>query len=105
MTRHLSRIAGTAALGLVLFAAAGLAPGAKEGIFSVLKPGMPVGLTDSGNSYEIQLFNNGPDILGYKVIEAGADYLVLEDVSGVKELRIPIYAIKSVVTTKLPDRK
>jgi hypothetical protein len=105
MTKHLSCIAGTAALGLVLFANLGMAPGSKEGIFSVLKPGMPVSLTDSGNSYEISIFTKGPDMLGYKVVEVGTDYLVLEDVSGIKELRIPIYAIKSVITTKPPASK
>jgi hypothetical protein len=105
MSKHLSRIVGAVALGLIVLASFGMAPGPKEGVLSVLKPGMPVGLTDSGNSYEIQLFNKGPELLGYKVIEVAADYLVLEDVSGIKELRIPIYAIKSVVTTKIPVGK
>lgn len=66
---------------------------------------MPISLSDKDGGYEIGIFTKGPELLGYKVIEVGADYLVLEDVSGIKELRIPVYSIKSVATTKLPVGK
>ena len=105
MTRLLSYFAGTVAVAVVLFASLGLAPGPKEGVLSVLKPGMPVNLMDVGTGYEIGIFTKGPNMLGYKVIEVGTDYVVVEDISGIKELRIPIYAIKSVSTTKLPVGK
>jgi hypothetical protein len=105
MTKHLSYFAGTIAVALVLFASSGFAPRPTEGVLSVLKPGMPVNLMDVGGGYEIGIFTKGPDTLGYKVIEVGADYVVVEDISGIKELRIPIYAIKSVSTTKLPIGK
>ena len=105
MSKHVSKIVAISAVCLVLFAASGLAPGPKEGVLSVLKPGMPVSLTDKDGSYEIGIFTNGPDMLGYKVLEVGVDYVVLIDVSEIKELRVPIYAIKSVVTTKLPPGK
>jgi hypothetical protein len=105
MSTHLSKIVAIPAVCLVLFAASGLAPLPKESVLSVLKPGMPVSLTDSGSGYEIGIFTKGPDMLGYKVSEVGGDYLVLDDILGIKEVRIPIYAIKSVVTTKLPVGK
>lgn len=101
MTKHLSYFAGTIIVALVLFASLGFAPGPKTGVLSVLKPGMPVNLMDVGGGYEIGIFTKGPEMLGYKVMEVGSDYVVVEDISGIKELRIPIYAIKSVSTTKL----
>ena len=105
MSKHLSKIVAIPTVCLVLFAASGLAPGPQAGVLSVLKPGMPVGLNDSGNSYEISIFTKGPELLGYKVIEVAADFVVLEDISGIKELRIPVYSIKSVVTMKIPAGK
>ena len=105
MSKHVSKIVAISAVCLVLFAASGLAPGPKEGVLSALKPGMPISLVDKNGSYEIGIFTNGPDMLGYKVLEVGVDYVVLMDVSEIKELRVPIYAIKSLVTTKLPPGK
>jgi hypothetical protein len=66
---------------------------------------MPVNLMDVASGYEIGIFTKGPNMLGHKVMEVGTDYVVVEDISGIKELRIPIYAIKSVSTTKLPVGK
>ena len=105
MSKHLSKIFAISAVCLVLFAAFGLAPGPKEGVLSVLKPGMPISLSDKDGGYEIGIFTKGPELLGYKVVEIAADYLVLEDISGIKELRIPVYSIKSVVTMKIPAGK
>ena len=62
-------------------------------------------LADADGGYKLNLFQGGPEVLGHNVLEVGADYVVAEDVSGVKELRIPIYAIKSVSTTKIPAGK
>jgi hypothetical protein len=105
MTKHLSYFVGTIIVALVLFASSGFAPRPTEGVLSVLKPGIAINLMDVGGGYEIGIFNKGPDTLGYKVLEIGTDYVVVEDISGIKELRIPIYAIKSVSTTKLPISK
>ena len=105
MSKHLSYFAGAVAVALILFTGVGFAPGPKEGVLSVLKPGMPINLMDVGGGYEIGIFTKGPEMLGYKVLEVAADYVVLEDISGIKEVRIPIYAIKSVSTTKLPVSK
>jgi hypothetical protein len=105
MTKCVSRVAGMAFVVVILFAAFGFAPGQRDGVLSGLKPGMPVSLSENAGRYEIGVFSKGPEVLGYKVLEVGADYLVLEDISGIKELRIPLYSIKSVITTKLPAGK
>ena len=58
-----------------------------------------------GANYEIQLLLNGPEGLGHKVIEVLGDGVVVEDVAGVSQTRIPIYSIKSVVVTTLGGAK
>jgi hypothetical protein len=40
-------------------------------------------------------------VLGHKVVEVGADFVVIEDIAGVQQLRIPVYSIKSVRITKI----
>lgn len=90
-----------AVLALGLFTASGQAPAQPKGVLGILRPGQPVSLKDVAGRYEIGVFDNGPDMLGHKVIEVGADFLVIEDIAGVTETRIPLYSIKSVVTVKV----
>jgi len=40
-------------------------------------------------------------VLGHKVVEVGADFVVVEDIAGIQQLRIPVYSIKSVGITKI----
>ena len=90
-----------ALLALGIFSASGQAPAKPRGVLAVLHAGQPVTLKDTNGRYEINVFDNGPDLLGYKVVEVGGDYVVLQDVAGVNELRIPIYSVKAVVTLKV----
>ena len=71
-----------------------------EGVLSVLSKGHAVSLTDAGGRYEIAVLTNGPEMLGYNVVELGRDYVVIEDIAHVKELRIPVYSVKAVVVLK-----
>lgn len=92
-------------IGGLLFVASGQAPAKERGILSVLHAGQPVNLQDSGNGYEINVLKNGPEILGHKVVEVFGDCVVIEDIAGVNQIRIPIYSIKSVVVTKVAGAK
>lgn len=65
-----------------------------------LSVGQKVGVKEVQHVYVITVFK-GLDIAPYKVVQVGADYIVLEDALGLNELRIPIYAIKSITTTKV----
>lgn len=85
----------------LLFVASGQAPGRERGVLSVLHAGQPVSLQETGNGYAISLLKDGPEMLGHKVVEVFSDYIVIEDLAGVSQIRIPLYAIKSVVVTKL----
>jgi hypothetical protein len=72
---------------------------ARKGFLSVLKEGQSVVLKESAGRYEITLMDGG-----HKVIEVGPDYVVVEDLAGVTETRIPIYSIKSIARIKGPKR-
>ena len=91
----------TAFLALGIFAASGQAPAQPRGVLSVLGPGQPVALKEANGRYEIGIFDNGPEMLGYKVIEVGSDFLVVHDIAGISETRIPVYSIKAVITLKV----
>jgi len=70
-----------------------------EGVLSVLAKGQPVSVKDVSGRYEIGVMPNA-EMLGYKVVAVGSDYLALQDITGATELRIPIYSISSVSTLK-----
>ncbi len=61
-------------------------------------------LKDNARRFEISMFDEGPAMLGHKVVKVGADYVLLEDVAGVTSIRVPIYSIKSIVKIKVPRK-
>ncbi len=64
---------------------------------------MKVSLKDTGNGFQIGVM---PGVeMPSKVIEVGADYVVIEDIVGITQTRIPIYAIKAVTVTKIEVKK
>jgi len=66
-----------------------------KGIFSMLKVGQAVSLKDEGAAYSIS-FMESEVPLGHTVVEIGEDYVVLRDISGVKDVVVPVYSLKSV---------
>lgn len=90
-----------ALLALGIFTASGQSPAKPRGVLTILQVGQSVTLKDADGRYEISVIDNGPDLLGYKIVEVGGDYVVVQDFSGVNELRIPIYSVKAVVTLKV----
>ena len=75
-----------------------------RGVLSVLYKGLAVSLKQVAGRYEIGVFTKGPDVLGYKVLEVGQDYVVVQDVAGVTELRIPIWSVQAVQVLKVGGR-
>ena len=73
---------------------------ARKGFLSVLKEGQSVSVREVVGRFEITLMKDVK--LGQQVIEVGADYLVIEDIAGVKETRIHVTSIKSITRLKLP---
>ena len=85
----------------LLFVASGQAPSKLHGILAVLHAGQPVSLDDGDGGYKLNLFKDGPEILGHKVVEVGSDFVVVEDIAGIQQLRIPVYSLKSVGVTQI----
>lgn len=77
-----------------------------DNFLSVLKKDQKITLRDVPHGYQIVIYKNfGVEPALFKIIEVGADYIVVEDSIGVNEIRIPIYSIKSITITKLPKVK
>lgn len=72
----------------------------RRGFLAVLKEGQSVVVKEVGGRFEITMMKDVK--VGQKVVEVGNDYIVVEDIAGVTETRIPIYSIKSVVRLKVP---
>ena len=98
-------IIGIVLLGMVAFASSlafsqrGGEEHGRKGVLGVLSKGQAVSLKDVSGRYEIGIIPN-VEMLGYKVLEVGSDFLVVQDISQVTELRIPIYSIKVVSILK-----
>ncbi len=69
-----------------------------QGFLAALREGQLLNIRENAGRYEITLMNDLK--IGQKVIEVGADYLVIEDFSGVTETRIHVTSIKSIVKLK-----
>jgi hypothetical protein len=86
------------AIAVALIAAQPERPEPSSGFLSPLHKGQAIALKDLGTAYEITVFANGPAPLGFEVVDFGRDFVVLRDVTGIREERIPAFAIKSITT-------
>lgn len=65
------------------------------GVLGILAKDQAVTIKDVAGRYEIGVMPDMP-MLGYKVVDVGQDYVVVQDVAQITELRIPIYSVKAV---------
>lgn len=72
-------------------------------VFSALKTGQHINVTQSPSGLEIGLLNDGAMPAGFIVVEIGVDYLVVDDYSGISRVWIPVTSIKKITHTKLPQ--
>jgi hypothetical protein len=81
------------------FAASGQPPAPQgSGVLGVLNRGQHVAVQESGARFEINAFVGSGNFLGSEVVDLGSDFVVLRDLTGVTETRIPITSIKAVIT-------
>jgi len=66
----------------------------KASVFKHLKKGQIITLKDNGQNYSIQVLPNLP--IGHKIVEIGADYLVIEDAAAAFTFYIPVTSIKAI---------
>lgn len=71
-----------------------------KNFFSGLKIGQIIAVKEVSGKYELLFQEKTP--VGSKVIEIGDDYLVLEDPSGLVEIRIHVTSIKNVTRWQQP---
>jgi len=72
-----------------------------DGLLTVLKAGQAIALKEVGDKYEISFFQKGDLPLGHKIIEVGGDFVVVEDMAGTREMRIPVFSIKAIILLKI----
>lgn len=96
-------ILGVLALGFLT--ASAQAPAEKQPTFlSALKEGQSVTLKQDAGRYEITTVEGVAAVQGHKVMEIGNDYIVVQDIAGVTESRIPLFSIKAIVRLKVPRK-
>lgn len=74
----------------------------QSGFLAAFKGGESVNVKEVAGRFEITSADDGLTVLSHKITEIGSDYITVEDLAGVSETRIPIYAIKGLVKLKLP---
>ncbi len=66
------------------------------GPLATLQVGRSVSLKDAGAAYELTTYTR--EVVGpYKVTEVGQDYVVVQDIGGLQDIRIPVYAVKCII--------
>lgn len=91
-----------AVISFATFNATGQAPEKRHHVLSVLKEGQPVSLKEVQGRYEIGTIEGIAAPQGYKVIEIGDDFLVVQDITGINEIHIPVFSIKAITKVKPP---
>ena len=74
---------------------------AQSELFKPLKTGQHASVSSTANGYEISVIDDGA-IGTYVITEIGKSFIVLKDLTGIVEIRIPVTAIAKVVITRLP---
>lgn len=97
----MNRLTGIVVAAFVITIAAFTASGdmkdnQKPSFLSAVSVGQTVSMKEVAGRFEISIIEEGQ--LNQKVTAVGSDYLMVEDIAGVTEIRIPAYSIKSVVT-------
>ena len=88
-------------LGLALTVAAQVPAEKRSTVLEVLKKDQKVGVKVVAGRYEIQFLDGIDDVQQYTVKAIESDHLVVEDVTKVHRLYIPIYSISSIQSMKL----
>lgn len=76
----------------------------KSNFLAALKRDQPVSIKEVSGRYEISTVDGAAAVQGHKVVEIGADYVIVQDISGVTEIHIPMYSIKAIIQLKFPGK-
>jgi hypothetical protein len=87
---------------MFLFCFLWVTPCFAEDFLAGLKKDQKIGLKEVGTKYTITVWKDNENLLPWKIIEIGKNYIVVEDFVGVNTIRIPALSIKAVKTITLP---
>ena len=102
MTRSTCSLVLVAAIAVCIVNAFGQAPDKPAGFLSTLKKDQSVIMKDIAGRFEVSLMDGVLEPLTHKIISVENDFLVVEDIAGVTETRVPVYSIKTIVRLKVP---
>lgn len=75
----------------------------KEDFLSILKKDQKIIFAEKNGLYDITIIKELEEDLIFTITEVGKDYIVVDNT--IKEIRIPVYRIKSITTIKIPKEK
>lgn len=102
--KHWFRVLILPLAGLALVTAGFTAP-SRQSLFVDLAVGQSVTLDRVAGHWQIGILQlNHPVDLSYTVAEIGADCILFNDVTGLRQLRIPAAAVSAIMTTRLQPR-
>jgi hypothetical protein len=87
--------------GLTVAVAAQAPAEKRKTVLDVLKVGQKVALNELQGRYEIQFLTGIDDVQEFTVKAIESDHLVLEDVTEINRLFVPIFSISSIKRMKL----
>ena len=70
-------------------------------MFSMLKVGQAVNLSDHGSAYSLRIFEEDNVPLSHTVIEIGEDFIVVRDIAEVTDSIVPLYSIKAIERVRM----
>jgi hypothetical protein len=76
-------------------------PPQRVGFFAPLDKGQKIALKETASGFEI---TSSDFELGYTITEIGSDYIVVEDMAKVTEIRIPMYSIRFIKSIKVKGK-
>lgn len=88
-------------VGAALVMASGQPNAERDGLLDVLQPRMAVSLKEAAGRFEIGILEGVAAPLGHEILAVGPDYIVVRDIAGVTQRRIPVYSLSCITTTKM----
>ena len=76
----------------------------RQDFLSAMKVDQAVTVKEMNGRYDITMIENGLAQMSHKIVEVGSDYVVVADLAGVIETRIPVYSIKKSVRLKILNK-
>lgn len=72
-----------------------------NGVLAHLRVDQSINVKEVGNRYLLTVIKSESNLpMPYTILDLGSDYIVVRDITGLNETRIPIYSIQAVVHFK-----